>query len=100
MSTGRIRTRSSRLRNRRRRDRDLRAGTRIATLPPRYDALPQRFDHGRQTIAAQVRAMLVENLGLPFALGKKLQNALHLGSAARQVSLPSLNVPAPPSPNR
>ena len=37
----------------------------------RFDPLPQRLDHGRQPIAAQVRAMIVEDRRLALALGKQ-----------------------------
>ena len=45
----------------------------------RFDPPPQGLDHGRQTIAAQVRAIIVKDRRLALALGEQFQHAAHFG---------------------
>ena len=51
----------------------------------RLDAAAQRLDDRGQSIAAQVRAVFVEDRRLALALGEKFQDAPHVrpGAAAR-----------------
>ena len=66
----------------------------------RLELAPQGPDDQRQPVGAEVRPVLVDDRRLAVALGEDLQDAGTSGPVPREVSLPSLNVPAPPSPKR
>ena len=68
------------------------------------DLAAERLHHGGQAVAAQVRPVVVEDGRLarlrPCTRRTVPARGSTSGPVPRQVSLPSLKVPAPPSPKR
>ena len=62
---------------------------------------PEGADDERQPVRAEVGPVLVEDRRLAVAIGEDLEDPRRRpGPVFREVSLPSLKVPAPPSPKR
>ena len=61
----------------------------------------ERADDQRQPVRAEMRPVLVDDRRLAVAVGEDFEDAgRRRGPCCGEVSLPSLKVPAPPSPKR